>query len=74
MNKDVTFLNRALLRSFLDQVDENSFLIIDGSKSRFIDHDILETIEDFLQSAPDDNIKVETRDLKGKEKIQYTSD
>lgn len=74
LNKDVTFLNRALLRSFLDQVDENSFLIIDGSKSRFIDHDILETIEDFLQSAPDDNIKVETRDLAGKEKIQYTND
>jgi MFS superfamily sulfate permease-like transporter len=74
LNKDVTFLNRALLRSFLDQVEENSFLIIDGSKSRFIDHDILETIEDFLQSAPDDNIKVETRDLQGKEKIQYSSD
>lgn len=73
LNKDVTFLNRALLRSFLDQVDENSFLIIDGSKSRFIDHDILETIEDYLQSAPDDNIKVETRDLQGKEKIQYTN-
>jgi len=74
LNKDVTFLNRALLRSFLDQVEENGFLLIDGSKSRFIDHDILETIEDFLQSAPDDNIKVETRDLQGKEKIQYASD
>jgi len=48
LNKDVTFLNRALLRSFLDQVEENGFLLIDGSKSRFIDHDILETIEDFF--------------------------
>jgi MFS superfamily sulfate permease-like transporter len=74
LNKDVTFLNRALLRNFFDQIDENSFVIIDGSKTRFIDHDILETIEDFLQSAPDANIKVETRDLKGKEKIQYSSD
>ncbi len=74
LNKDVTFLNRALLRNFLDQIDENSALIIDGSKTRFIDHDILETIEDFLQSAPDDNIKVETMDLKGKEKIQYSDD
>jgi MFS superfamily sulfate permease-like transporter len=69
LNKDVTFLNRALLRSFLDQIDENSYLIIDGSKTRFIDHDILETIEDFLQSAPDDNIQVETKDLEGKEKF-----
>jgi MFS superfamily sulfate permease-like transporter len=71
LNKDVSFLNRALLRKFLDQVDENSVLIIDGSRTRFIDHDILETIEDFLQGAADDNITVETIELKGKEKIQY---
>jgi MFS superfamily sulfate permease-like transporter len=74
LNKDVTFLNRALLRSFFDQVEENSFVIIDGSKTRFIDHDILETIEDYIQSAPDSNVKVETKDLTGKEKIQYTPD
>jgi MFS superfamily sulfate permease-like transporter len=74
LHKDVTFLNRALLRKFFDQIDENSFVIIDGSQTRFIDHDILETIEDFLQSAADANIKVETKDLDGKEKIQYASD
>jgi MFS superfamily sulfate permease-like transporter len=74
LNKDVTFLNRALLRKFLNQIDENSFIIIDGSKAQFIDHDILETIEDFLQSAPDANIQVETKDLKGKEKIQYSNE
>jgi MFS superfamily sulfate permease-like transporter len=70
LNKDVTFLNRALLRKFLGQINENSFLVIDGSKTQFIDHDILETIEDFLQSASDNNISVETVDLQGKEKIQ----
>ncbi len=32
MNKDVSFLNRALLRKFLDQIDEGSYLVIDGSK------------------------------------------
>jgi MFS superfamily sulfate permease-like transporter len=74
LNKDVSFLNRALLRKFLGQIDENSMLIIDGSKTRFIDHDILETIEDFLQAAPDANIKVEAIDLKGKEKIKYSED
>ncbi len=74
LHKDVTFLNRALLRKFLGQIDKNSFLIIDGSKTRFIDHDILESIEDFLQSSAEANIKVETRDLKGKEKIQFSSD
>ncbi|NOT11492.1 MAG: SulP family inorganic anion transporter [Methylococcaceae bacterium] len=74
LNKDVTFLNRALLRRFLDQIDENGFVIIDGSKTRFIDHDIVETIEDFIQSAQDANITVETRELNGKEKIQYSVD
>jgi len=71
LNKDVSFLNRALLRKFLDQIDEDSFVVIDGSKTQFIDHDILETIEDFLQGAPDANITVETIDLKGKGKIPF---
>ncbi len=71
LNKDVSFLNRALLRKFLDQIDENSFVVIDGSKTQFIDHDILETIEDFLQGSADANITVETIDLKGKGKIPF---
>lgn len=71
LNKDVTFLNRALLRSYLDRIEENSFLVIDGSKTQFIDHDILETIEDFLLSTEDANITVEAIDLHGKVKIQY---
>ena len=69
LNKDVTFLNRALLRKYLGGIEADSFLYIDGSKTRFIDHDILETIEDFMQSASDNNIEVETKDLQGKEKI-----
>lgn len=74
LNKDVSFLNRALLRRFFNQIDENSTVIIDGSRARFIDHDILETIEDFILSAPDNNIIVETVCLKGKEKIQNLTD
>jgi MFS superfamily sulfate permease-like transporter len=70
LNKDVSFLNKALLRKFILLVEENSNVIIDAQKAQFIDHDILETIEDFLASAPDINIKVETIDLYGKEKIK----
>jgi hypothetical protein len=55
----------------LDQIDEGSYLVIDGSKSQFIDHDILETLEDFIQGAHDANITIETIELKGKEKIRY---
>jgi MFS superfamily sulfate permease-like transporter len=72
LNKDVSFLNRALLRNYLDQIEEGSYLVIDGSKTQFIDHDILETIEDFIQSASDANITVETVQLNGKEKIPHS--
>jgi MFS superfamily sulfate permease-like transporter len=71
LTKDVSFLNRALLRKLLTQVEDNAFLIIDGSQTQFIDHDILETIEDFIQSARDANISVETIDLDDKGSMQY---
>jgi MFS superfamily sulfate permease-like transporter len=70
LNKDVSFLNKALLRKFILMVKENSKVTIDAQKAQFIDHDILETIEDFLAAAPDGNISVETIDLFGKEKIK----
>jgi MFS superfamily sulfate permease-like transporter len=66
-NKDVSFLNKALLRKFILHIKENSAVVIDASKAKFIDHDILETIEDFLATAPDDDISIEVIDLYGKE-------
>jgi hypothetical protein len=74
MNKDVSFLNRALLRKFFNQIEENCTIVIDGSKAQFIDYDILETIHDFMLSAQDNNIIVETIDLEGKEKIKTLPD
>jgi MFS superfamily sulfate permease-like transporter len=70
LNKDVSFLNKALLRKFILSIPGESKVTIDASKAKFIDHDIMETIEDFLATAPDDNITVEVIDLHGKEKIQ----
>ena len=60
-NKDVSFLNKALLRSLLLNIDENSTLLIDCSRSQFVDHDIMETVNDFIKAAPDDNIVVERK-------------
>lgn len=59
LHKDVSFLNKALLRKHLGSIGNNSELLIDGNKALFIDLDILETIADFLQAAPDRNISVE---------------
>ncbi len=58
LNKDVSFLNKALLRRLLNEIEENSTLLIDASKAKFIDHDIKETLQDFLKTASDDNIEV----------------
>jgi len=60
-NKDVSFLNKALLRSLLLHIDENSTLLIDCSRSQFVDYDIMETVNDFIKAAPDDNIVVERK-------------
>jgi MFS superfamily sulfate permease-like transporter len=70
LNKDVSFLNKALLRKFILLVEENSTVIIDAQRAQFIDHDILETIDDFIASSSDSNITVEAIDLYGKEKIK----
>ncbi len=65
LQKDVSFLNKALLRGYLESIEENGYLIIDGGKASFIDQDILETLQDFLKAAPDDNIRVEIKNVRG---------
>lgn len=57
-NKDVSFLNKALLRKFILQIPANSTVTIDAGRAYFIDHDIIETIDDFMASAADDNIQL----------------
>lgn len=69
LNKDVSFLNKALVRKFILHIPEGSTVTIDASKAKFIDHDIVEVLENFLAAAPDDNISVEVIDLYGKEKM-----
>lgn len=59
LHKDVSFLNKALLRKHLSAIPDDSELLIDGNKALFIDQDILETIADFLLAAQDRGINVE---------------
>jgi MFS superfamily sulfate permease-like transporter len=61
LHKDVSFLNKALLRTYLGQVADRSHLLIDGSKAQFIDQDILETLQDFLNAAKDRGITVDLK-------------
>jgi MFS superfamily sulfate permease-like transporter len=61
LTKDVSFLNKALLRKTFQEIPDGSYVIIDGSRSAFIDQDILETISDFRQSAFSRSIEVELK-------------
>lgn len=51
LNEQVSFLHKASLVQFLDGLPEHSRVEIDGSACRHIDHDVLEFISDFRQTA-----------------------
>lgn len=61
LTKDVSFLNKALLRQTFKDIPNGSKVIIDGGRSVFIDQDILETINDFRESASNRDISVELK-------------
>lgn len=58
-SKDVSFLQKARVRALLRDLPDGGQVVIDGSRSVHVDHDITELIEDFLESAPSRNIKVQ---------------
>jgi len=52
----VTFLNKAQILKELNKVPDNAELLIDASRTRHIQHDVLEIINDFKESAKYKNI------------------
>jgi MFS superfamily sulfate permease-like transporter len=61
--EDVSFLNKGSIASSLDQLPDNSSVVIDGSKSHSIDADVLEIIHDFKSTAELKKIKLELRNI-----------
>jgi len=59
--KDVSFLHKSKLRKTFEGIPPNSSVVIDGTKCQFIDTDIVETIEDFVQGADAKSIEVELK-------------
>jgi MFS superfamily sulfate permease-like transporter len=57
-SKDVSFLQKNRLRALLRDMADNREVVIDGSRSVHVDHDIVELVTDFVESAPSRNIKV----------------
>lgn len=56
--KDVSFMHKAILRRALERFPHHSHILIDGTGCKFLDADIIETIEDFIKSAPTKSITV----------------
>ncbi len=60
--EEVSFLNKGSILQQLQEIPEHSHVVIDGSRSKVIDFDVLEILRDFRNTAPARRIAV---DLQG---------
>lgn len=72
MRKDVSFLNKPIIKRKLEEVPRNASVLIDLSRADFVDKDVVEVIEDFGKHAPLKNIRVQIKwnDLNKHKSIQ----
>ena len=71
--KEVSFLNKALVKNTLEQIPDDTAVLIDATHSEFIDKDIVEVIDDFIVNAEKRNIRVYIKRTQGKDK-QFFND
>ena len=69
LSEHVSFLNKANLRNTLEHIPKNSKVLLDGTKASLIDHDVLELIYDFRETAHEKNI--EAKLIKIPEPLDY---
>ena len=65
--KDVSFLNKPIVKEKLESVPKDSYVLIDLCRADFIDKDVVDVINEFMHHAHLKNIQVEIR------KSQYKS-
>lgn len=63
LSEHVSFLNKANMQLTLEQLPENSDVLIDGTQSKDIDHDVLEIIAEFSNFAHQRNIRVTLKNI-----------
>ncbi len=63
LSEQVPFLSKASLGDMLEKIPDNSHVLINATKVKFIDHDVLEILYDFQHKAVDRNIQVSMRDV-----------
>ncbi|TXC76204.1 SulP family inorganic anion transporter [Luteibaculum oceani] len=65
LSEHVSFLNKARLQTTLDGLPNGCHVMIDGSRSKEIEFDAMEVIEEFRINAPERDIVVSVKDLPG---------
>lgn len=63
--EEVTFFNKGAILKELDQLPEESYLDLDVRKTRYLDNDIVEILEDFSEKARNRNISINLISEKG---------
>lgn len=63
--EEVTFFNKGAILKELDQLPEDTYLELDVRKTRFLDHDIIEILDDFTEKARNRNIDIKLISEKG---------
>jgi MFS superfamily sulfate permease-like transporter len=61
MRKDVSYLNKPLVKRKLEEVPADSYVLIDVTRADYIDKDVIGVIEDFQKHASLKNITVELK-------------
>ncbi|MCE3254734.1 MAG: dauA 2 [Rickettsiaceae bacterium] len=61
--EEVSFLNKGGILQMLKSLEKGSKVVIDGSNSRVIHHDVVELIRDFQTTAKSKNIELELRGI-----------
>ena len=63
--QEVSFLNKAAIKSTLNSIPENSKVVINAHDTVYIAHDILDLISEFKETrAKEDNIKIKLKGFK----------
>ncbi|HMP28769.1 MAG TPA: SulP family inorganic anion transporter, partial [Saprospiraceae bacterium] len=65
--EEVTFLNKGAIAKQLNSLPKNITLQLDVRKSRYIDNDVIEILEDFVIQAKNKNITVHLLSERGDE-------
>ena len=59
LSEQVSFFNKAAILDALENIPKDSKVIIDGTKSKIVAHDVIEIIENFIESSKRKNITVQ---------------